>query len=66
MSRKKVNTKLAEWHRKHKGDAEYRDKRDEGSRRHLAQLYRDATLGRLVRTAIAGIVEAVRNLEDEQ
>ena len=47
--------RLKAWHKNHKDDAEYRERRAEGSRRHLEQLYRDAELGRMAREVLNGI-----------
>lgn len=55
---------LAAWHRQHKDDADYRAARAAGSRRRLAQLYRDAELGRLVREAFGLLARIVANVEE--
>lgn len=62
--RKGEKNRLGKWSHEHRHDRKYRKAQAEGSRRHIAELHRDARLGRAARAILANIKELVTALEE--
>ena len=60
--RKGSRTGLGKWSHEHRNDRKYRAAQAEGSRRHQAQLRRDARLGRAARELLAKFGEIFSEL----